>query len=111
MDNFNRVISFVLGLIVVIVFIVIISGRFNLKEKLLSGASPTKTPTPTRSATTPVPTRFPTAKPIVTGSYNENNTNVNGKKPTTIPSTGSPTLLLPLLFSSLGAGIFLKKRG
>jgi hypothetical protein len=28
--------------------------------------------------------------------------------PKSIPATGSPTLLLPLLFSSLGLGIYLK---
>ena len=106
MDNFNRVISFVLGLIVVIVFLVFITRRLNLKERLLSKTGPTKTPTPTFRATTPIPQRIPTEYPIITRTaYNQNN------KPTTIPSTGSPTILLAFLFSSLGAGVFLKKRG
>lgn len=115
MDNFNRIISFVLGLIVVIVFIVIITGRFNLKEKFLGKANITKTPTPTitptRSASPPTPSRYPTATPLITGVYNQPTPTPYGKKPSTIPSTGSPTLLLSFLFSSLGAGIFLKKKG
>ncbi|MBI2641720.1 hypothetical protein HYW87_03960, partial [Candidatus Roizmanbacteria bacterium] len=61
MDNFNKILSFVLGLVVVIVFIAVITGRLNLRNRLarVSGVSPTpkQSPTPTRNVyITPTPT-------------------------------------------------------
>lgn len=55
MENFNKVLSFVLGLVVVVVFVVVLSGRLNLNlknaltgKKISTGkVSVTGTPTPT----------------------------------------------------------------
>ena len=101
MDNFNKIISFVLGLIVVIVFLLVITGKFNLKNKiniLGNKTVPSLTPTPIITQVVNLPS--PTAK-------------VSAKvaRAKTIPSTGSPTLLLPLFFSSLASGIYLRNKG
>lgn len=117
MGDFNKVISFILGLVVVVVFIAILSGRLNLGNRIptLSGVTgvtttptpteiifPTSTITPTRSYTQPTPvmkvTRYPT-KPVI------------GKTPGTIPNTGAPTLLIPLVISALFGGSLLKRSG
>ena len=107
MDNFNKIVSFVLGLIVIVVFIAVITGRFNLKNKVpfLSGRitpTPSAAPTPTGI----VPTRI--IVPTGMGNYNQNSNFTSS--PSQIPSTGAPTILLPLLFSGLAAGSYLRKK-
>ena len=50
MDQFNKAISFFLGLIVVVVFLAVATGKINLKGKtlpFLKGSTVTTTPTPT----------------------------------------------------------------
>ncbi len=107
MDNLNKTVSFVLGLVVVLVFLAIVTGRFNLKNKLplLSGKV---SPTQTASVT-------PTPKTMTVGTKIGQNSAYGDYKmkqtPSNIPATGSPTILLPLLFSGLGGGFFLKKAG
>lgn len=116
MDNLNKTVSFVLGLVVVLVFLAIVTGRLNLKNKLpLLGSKATPTPsqkiitqkitTNNEQSTTSVPNSTGAQNP----AYNQYQV-VQGKTPATIPSTGSPTLLLPLLFSGLGGGLLLKKK-
>lgn len=110
MDNFNRIVSFVLGLIVVIVFLIIINRRFNFTGKLFTGRTASATVTPTITPT-------PTGNPVVyntqpntnrnTGTTTYNNQPVT-TRPQTIPSTGAETALLPAALSSLFAGIYLK---
>jgi hypothetical protein len=121
MDSFNKVISFVLGLVVVIVFFLVVTGKINLKGKLGStpatnskttgffnfggsSVTPTLTPTPTQSTSS-----------ASNGTVNSNNTyNQTGKTvktSKTIPSTGLPTLFIPILFSGLAGGSFLSKSG
>ena len=102
MDSFNKVISFVLGLVVVIVFLAIISGKIDLRKRItgsggvsLFGSKPTPTLTPTVT---------PTQKP--TAIYNQ----YNNQTPKKIPATGSPTIILSLLFSALSGGIYLRKK-
>ncbi len=104
MGNFNRIISFVLGLIVVIVFLAVITGRLNLRNRISGGgqAKTTPTPIPTLRYTQPTTLVVPT-----TNTYSPN----IAKKPTSIPATGSPTVFLPILLSGLSAGLFLKRRG
>ncbi len=79
MGDFNRVISFVLGLIVVVVFIAVVTGRLNIRQRILTSNDRkvvlTATPTPTPKSTekkgffsflgkaTPTPTLTPTIKP------------------------------------------------
>ena len=95
MDNFNKIVSFVLGLVVVIVFLTAIAGRFNLKDRLKGLGSQSKV-SPTvaaRGYLSPTPA-----------------TEVAAKTPNSIPATGSPRLLLPLVFSMFSLGIYLKKK-
>lgn len=106
MDNLNKTISFVLGLIVVLVFLAIITGRLNLKNRL-SFLSSKVSPTPIVKIT-PTPTKLVESNKI--GSTYGNYT-MKGKTPSTIPSTGSPTILLPFIFSAISGGFFLRKSG
>ncbi len=48
MESFNRVLYFILGLVVVLVFIIVFTGRLNLGKTFrpLAGNSTTPTPTP-----------------------------------------------------------------
>jgi len=142
MDQFNKALSFILGLVVVAVFIIVASGKINLKGITLPKSqattgtvtptvTPIQTPQPTgrpwfaffgppAAAPTPLPTALPTPTIIpqtaglATGgstqnpnyhSYSATNT------PASIPNTGVPIALFPLLGSSLLTGIFLKKTG
>lgn len=108
MDSFNKIISFVLGLIVVIVFLAVITGRFNLASRLKGGGQAKISPPPTVAAKQYIsPT---TTMPGETGKAT-NRYSTTPKTPPTIPATGSPTMLLPFLFSSLSAGLYLRKRG
>ncbi len=107
MDNLNKTVSFVLGLVVVLVFLAIITGRLNLKNKIplfSGGVSPT-----------PAVTKSPTSIPTPTGTTSgQNNTYGNYKMkqiPSVIPATGLPTFFLSLLFSGFGGGLFLRKTG
>jgi len=116
MNNFNKVLSFILGLVVVIVFFAVLTGRINLRSRLPflnTKAELTPTPkikiTPTPISSVTVSNNFSTTSSNQsTMSYNRYQTST--KTPSTIPSTGSPTLLLPLFFSTLGVGIYLKKK-
>lgn len=104
MDGFNRIISFVLGLVVVIVFFAVVTGRINFKGGLpkLTGA----TATPTKSAST---TPTPISKIVIpTGSYGSYK---NNGKATSIPATGLPTLFVPSLIAGALGGAFLRKTG
>ena len=125
MDSFNKVISFALGLVVVLVFFAVVTGKINLKSKTsTTAAKTTTTPTPTQKnsggffgffkSSTPTPT--PTTK---SASYNTEGTDDNNvyKQNTTtssaksIPSTGLPTLFIPILISGLAGGSLLRKAG
>jgi hypothetical protein len=138
MDSFNKVLSFILGLVVVVVILVVITNRFRSSKSLnflpLSDRKITITPTrapsglnsllPKKKVTaTPTPTRLngstknngqtkggimPTVTPGTIARTN--GTTTKGGVPTTIPKTGSPTLLLAIFSSSLFAGAYLKKR-
>ena len=129
MDNFNRTISFILGLVVVVVFLAVISGRIDLRGRLLNATkginllssnktTPTPTPTPKNiiSSVTVAPqvnTNYQTNKPIVQPTKT-NQTQITqnnySQNPKTIPNTGSPTLLLPLAFSALMMGIGMRRK-
>jgi len=100
MDSTNKIISFVLGLVVVIVFIVIITGKLNLKKINFLPLAKTSSITPTVT---------PTPKTTSLSVVNKQVTNSNYKTQT-IPATGAPTILLPLAFSGLLGGIYLRKK-
>ncbi len=124
MDQFNKALSFILGLVVVAVFIVVASGKIKLNGiKLpLTKAKVSVTPTPSKSPS-------PTAKPISTLKVDTNGTRVvvknttptptynptyhtygNKNVPTSIPNTGVPIILFPLLGGSMAVGIYLKSK-
>jgi len=117
MDSFNKVISFVLGLVVVLVFVAVITGKLNLKSKPSSTSTPKTTSFFNFGRVSPTPT--PTQKPssTVTISTSENNVyKQNNQVPKTstaksIPATGLPTLFIPILLSGLVGGSFLRKAG
>lgn len=123
MDQFNKALSFILGLVVVAVFIVVASGKIKLNGIKFPSAS-TNT---AKVSVTPSPS--PTIKPISTlkveskgqqvvagntpvPTYNPvYHTYGNKNVPTSIPNTGVPIVLFPLLGGSLAAGFFLKSKG
>lgn len=121
MDSFNKVLSFVLGLIVVIVFIVVLSNRLNLGNKLLPfrQSSPTPTPKTVAKGTTPTPTVGffqPTTQPQAKGGQQAGQQPTQqpaqGQKGTvkSIPATGSPTEALLILNSALLLGFYLRRK-
>lgn len=123
MDSFNKVISFVLGLVVVLVFFAVVTGKINLKSKTNPTSNTTVSATPIqknneglfglfKSKTTPTPS--PTKKPFTIVTSNTAENNVYGKYnqiPQSIPSTGLPILFLPSLLVGLAGGSFLRKSG
>ena len=105
MDSFNRVISFVLGLVVVLVFFAVVTGRLKLPGRLSLPFTKGATPTPTKA---PTPTPISTVK--INNSYKTQPTRVP-TKPGTIPATGLPTLFIPSLLAGAAGGMFLRKTG
>ena len=111
MDNFNRVLSFIIGFIVIAVILVIIIGRLNLKERFASIGNSirrvTITPSPRVSPTiTPYPTQYVNNSNGTPVTGNGSNGTYSGTTPNKIPSTGAPTLLIPLAMG----GIYLGKK-
>ena len=140
MEQFNKALSFILGLVVVAVFIVVASGKINIKGINLakSGVKPSVTPILTPKPTskpwfsfgtkpTSQPTKAPTAKPktqsivytntptdqaLQVKQIDPNYHSYSGSTvPTSIPNTGIPIVLFPLLGTSLLTGMFMKKSG
>jgi len=126
MDSFNKVISFVLGLVVVLVFFAVVTGKINLKSKTSTASVPTPTPITKnnggffsflkRATPTPTPTIKSPSINIDTNtsknnSYKQSNQVYSQSNAKSIPSTGLPTLFIPLLFSGLAGGGFLSKIG
>lgn len=118
MDNLNKIISFILGLAVVVVILVILATKFNLRERILplSSNNNTKvTTTPTPTLTSKAKTKVVTNNPTVTNapsSYHAYNTVApQPDKVTSIPKTGAPTLLIPITLLSFMTGVYLSKRG
>jgi len=105
MDSFNKVISFVLGLVVVLVFFAVVMGKIKLPGKLSSSFAKT-TPTPTPISTVKINEQTNNS---VGGSVLGNSYKVS--KPGSIPATGIPTLFIPSLLASGLGGVFLRKTG
>jgi len=124
MEGFNKAISFILGLVVVVVFIAVLTGRINLKNRIPSfnaGIFSRTTPTPT----TPKPVGQQTSTVVLDNqnktqndpngqeniNYHQYQTNNNAslnKNTTNIPNTG-PELLFPIALSGLSMGLIFKK--
>jgi hypothetical protein len=110
MDSFNKVISFVLGLVVVIVFFAVVSGRLKIGNFSPSFAKKTVSPTPTPISTVTIDQEQKT----VVKTQTKNTTSYNSYQTTQtkkIPATGLPTLFIPSLLASGFGGYFLKKTG
>lgn len=109
MSGVTRFISFVIGLIVLILLFVLIANRFNANRQQAQAGAPTPTPTVVQQQeggnfftrlfgrrTTPTPTVAPTA-PVATASpqevvYNGNQGTPEAGSPTAAPSpTAEPT--------------------
>lgn len=117
MDSFNKVLSFILGLVVVIVFIIVLSNRLNLGKKFLPFQTNTPTVTTMAKKVVPTPTiRFYTGQGgviVPTTPQTKGGQQVGQRQPgtvKTIPSTGSPTEVLLLLNSVLALGFYLRKK-
>lgn len=122
MEQFNKVISFVLGLVVVIIFLAVATGRINLKGGVWPFTRAKTTPTVAKGTPTPTPksstlslnqtktaTKNGTVAAVPTpGSAQYHSYSYNGSVPSSIPNTG-PELLLPIAISSLLGGSFLQK--
>ncbi len=116
MDSFNKVISFVLGLVVVLVFFAVVTGKLKLPGKLSTLSLPkVVSPTPTQS---PNPTPISTVK--ISGStgtsplgnnYKTQTNKSTSTSPKSIPATGLPTLFIPTLLAGSMGGAFLRKTG
>lgn len=122
MEQFNKIISFVLGLAVVIIFLLVATGKINLKGKLpifSSGSSSSKavTPTPASKTTALNPTNSTMGgiqtkgglylSPTPSAAYHSYS---SPGAVSTIPSTG-PELLLPMAFAAFAGGSFLRRTG
>lgn len=109
MDNLNRVLSFILGLVVVIVFFAVVTGRINLKKSfpfISKSASPSPTPSSSFS-----PTPISTVRIDNNNAFSPTNNlyqKTTAKTPTSIPSTGLPTPALFFLTAFLGGGYYLR---
>lgn len=107
MDTFNKMLSFILGLVVVTVFIVVAARGFSQKGNILSFLNTNKTGV--KNLTSPTPS-IPSSKSATqTEEVQRVQTAQKTERPKKIPKTG-PEFLLPALFSSITLGIYLKKR-
>lgn len=134
MEQFNKALSFILGLIVVAVFIVVASGKFNIKGVNLSktntttGIKPIVTPKPTSKpwfsfgvkptvAPTVIPKKYTFTGSTMKTTQQQTQVDPNYKPytgsqvPSSIPNTGIPIVLFPLFGTSLLTGIFMRKTG
>lgn len=126
MDNFNRILSFIIGLVVVVVIVAIIANRINVRRRvsnLTQSISKTVSTTPTRVPTitpvySPTPTtaaagtnrsRYTTPQPTQI-ARTKGGLIVTTTPPNKIPSTGAPTLLLPLSMAGMFMGVYLRKK-
>jgi len=117
MEQFNKVISFVLGLVVVVIFLAVASGRINLKgtpfsfSKGTTSVKVTPTPTPkSKSLTLNQVSSTSQGSVPASSTTNPQYHSYNGSAVSTIPNTG-PEFLLPLVASSFLGGLFLKGKG
>ncbi len=115
MEGLNKIISLVLGLVVVVLFFAVVTGKINIKNKLssLKITKAKKTTTKTLSPTK-IPTPTPISTVIVHNNENTQNNNQNQAQqqtnvPDKIPATGLPTEMLAVLISSPVLGVVLKK--
>ncbi|MEX1052678.1 MAG: hypothetical protein WEC80_02420 [Patescibacteria group bacterium] len=111
MGNFNKVLSFILGLVVVIVFVIVLSRRLNLQSKFIPFGNNDATPTPTVVQIADEDTQDSKEKEIevkFTEPEEQKSEDVINQVQS-IPETGPSSALL-LLYGSLGATGFLLRK-
>ena len=108
MDNFNKVFSFILGLVVVIIFLAVFTGKIKLPGRttplFANKVFPISSPTPISTLS------IKKEEKTTTNTYNTYQTN-NYSKTTSIPATGIPTLFLPSIVATALIGRLLSKSG
>ncbi|MFH0979646.1 MAG: hypothetical protein V1803_01730 [Candidatus Roizmanbacteria bacterium] len=102
MEGLNKIVSFILGLVVVIVFFAVVTGKINLKN--IGKKSSLTTAVTTKSIT-------PTPKVVSSIKINPTNHPYSSSSPSSIPSTGLPTLFIPTLLVGLFGGSKLRQAG
>lgn len=111
MDNFNKVFSFILGLIVVVVFLAVITNRLNLRDRI-AGLRGKKQAEKTISVT-------PTEKPKPVSQLSKQTTKTlsgeskdfhSYQKPNSIPATGVSPIIFFLAGMGLVGGNYLRKK-
>ncbi len=118
MEGLNKIISLFLGLIVVVIFFAIITGRIDLKNRFPKLGSlltkPTAKPTPSTGKPKPkITIRVTSESTEPTNQYSKKAILTPAQKYskiTTIPATGAPTILLPIAFSTFLGGMFLRRK-
>lgn len=109
MDGLNKIISFILGLVVVIVFFAVVTKRIDLKNL---GKKSGSTTTTTNVSVTPTPKTISSIKISPTNhSYSSYSISTSPTTPSSIPSTGLPTLFIPTLLAGLFGGSKLRRAG
>jgi len=125
MDNFNRILSFIIGLVVVMIVVAIVANRLNMGRKVstLSNSLKRSTPTPSPIENIPTTTGYnaklsPTSTLVArqnaatqTGTGTFPTTKGGVPSSSTIPSTGASTLLVPLALGGSLLGGLLRKSG
>lgn len=115
MGDFNKILSIVLGLIVVIIFLAVVTRRLDLKNKIptLRKSSATVSPTPTPFQTVEISSE--TEETEFVGNENESkggqavrSNSFNNIKET--PRTGSTLSVLFFSFSTAVLGFLIRKR-
>lgn len=113
MDSFNKVISFVLGLVVVLVFFAVVTGRLKLPGRLstpFSKSTATSTPTPTPISIVKIGDN--SKESVLGNNYKAQITPTKTiSRPGEIPATGLPTLFVPTLLTGAVGGFFLRRAG
>lgn len=118
MEGINRIFFLVLGLVAVVLFFAVVTGRITLKGFLprLSFSQRNEvsaTPTPTSAKTTTAATQKTStatqSKSTTNSSIGTSNTQTKGGTVTTIPETGPSAFIYPLALALFAGGIYLVK--
>ncbi len=108
MEDVNKVFSLILGLIVVILFFAVVTGKINLGHKLSSLFAKKGTVTNNKQVPSPSPTPISQLS-IINKKKNEVQDKINETETKEIPSTGLPTEVLLSLYGAIPIGFFLRK--
>ncbi|HLC94807.1 MAG TPA: hypothetical protein VJH96_04550 [Patescibacteria group bacterium] len=115
MEGINRIFFLVLGLVAVVLFFAVVTGRITLKGFLprltsIERNEDSATPTPTNAKTTTTAQKVSTttqSKSTTNSSVTSSNTQTKGESITTIPETGPSALIYPMSLLLFATGIYL----